>query len=384
MPKGYRNKATPIIFCMTLLVLGANQAVSGNLPEISGRLSITGYYGFDTESKIFSEARYIPEIAQGFDLPHNQFLDYEMSVNIYGATAVELSDYSHTKGEIKPYRIWGRYSGEQYELRIGLQKINFGSASILRPLMWFDQIDFRDSLQLTDGVYGALGRYFFLNNANVWIWVLWGNDEKKGWDLARGIKNHPEYGGRIQYPFLNGELALSFHHRTANHGQIMDQVYDETLETRVGLDGKWDVTVGLWFETTWIHQWKDLGVYTNTAMYTIGTDYTVGIGNGLTLMAEHLVTTCDENGPGFSKTSYLSAASLSYPVSLFDHIQTVLSFDWNNKQVSFYLNYEHRFDTFTGYFMAFYNPDQNTGFSTDERLTDLSGPGIGIMIVYNY
>ena len=57
----------------------------------------------------------------------------------------------------------------------GLQKINFGSATMLRPLMWFDQVDPRDPLQLTDGVWGVLGRYYFLNNANIWLWGLYGN-----------------------------------------------------------------------------------------------------------------------------------------------------------------------------------------------------------------
>ena len=68
-----------------------------------------------------------------------------------------------------------RYSSDQFELRLGLQKINFGSASMLRPLMWFDQMDPRDPLHLTDGVWGLLARYYFLNNANIWLWGLYGN-----------------------------------------------------------------------------------------------------------------------------------------------------------------------------------------------------------------
>jgi hypothetical protein len=67
-----------------------------------------------------------------------------------------------SNGDIKPYRLWARYSTSQLEIRAGLQKINFGSANILRPLMWFDQMDPRDPLQLTDGVWGILGRYYTL------------------------------------------------------------------------------------------------------------------------------------------------------------------------------------------------------------------------------
>ena len=66
----------------------------------------------------------------------------------------------------------------------GLQKINFGSAVLLRPLMWFDSLDPRDPLQLTDGVYAVLLRYYFPNNANLWAWALYGNDSPKGWESA--------------------------------------------------------------------------------------------------------------------------------------------------------------------------------------------------------
>ncbi|GAI27146.1 unnamed protein product, partial [marine sediment metagenome] len=48
--------------------------------------------------------------------------------------------------------------------------------------MWFDRIDPRDPLQLTDGVYGLLLRQYFLNNANIWVWGLYGNDDLRGWE----------------------------------------------------------------------------------------------------------------------------------------------------------------------------------------------------------
>ena len=66
-----------------------------------------------------------------------------------------------TDFRFKPYRLWLRYSTSHLEIRAGLQKINFGSSNILRPLMWFDKMDFRDPLMLTDGVYALLGRYYF-------------------------------------------------------------------------------------------------------------------------------------------------------------------------------------------------------------------------------
>ncbi|MDR1585772.1 MAG: hypothetical protein LBS07_06360, partial [Prevotellaceae bacterium] len=102
------------------------------------------------------------------------------------------------------------------EVRLGLQKINFGSAQLFRPLMWFDAIDPRDPLQMTDGVWGGLFRYYFQNNANFWLWTLYGNDEVKGWETAPSAQSLPEIGGRVQLPLKQGEVALSYHLREAD------------------------------------------------------------------------------------------------------------------------------------------------------------------------
>ncbi len=131
--------------------------------------------------------RYIPELS--FSLPAGKYtLDGEVSANMW-LSGTFANDTSAFDRDLAPYRMWVRFSGDQFELRAGLQKINFGSAQMFRPLMWFDYIDPRDPLQLTDGVYGLLARYFFLNNANIWLWGLYGNDKVKGWEIIPSKKN---------------------------------------------------------------------------------------------------------------------------------------------------------------------------------------------------
>ncbi|MEE4285568.1 MAG: hypothetical protein V2I31_05450, partial [Mariniphaga sp.] len=85
--------------------------------------------------------RYIPQFNFNINPEGESLIDFEASANIYGSMALDPFDASEFDGKIKPYRIWARYSTHQLELRAGLQKINFGSASLLRPLMWFDQVD---------------------------------------------------------------------------------------------------------------------------------------------------------------------------------------------------------------------------------------------------
>ena len=112
-----------------------------------------------------------------------RLIDFEASANIYGNAGIHFFDSASADGNISPYRVWGRYSTKQLEVRLGLQKINFGTATMLRALRWFDEVDPRDPLQLTDGVWGGLARYYFLNNTNIWIWVLYGTDRPKGMEL---------------------------------------------------------------------------------------------------------------------------------------------------------------------------------------------------------
>jgi len=95
-------------------------------------------------SQPFFGIRYIPEFTMEKALSDKYTIDFELSLNAYGTAHVRYLNDVPTDGDIDLYRLWGRFSSSRFEARIGLQKINFGSASLLRPLMWFDRIDPRD------------------------------------------------------------------------------------------------------------------------------------------------------------------------------------------------------------------------------------------------
>ena len=290
-----------------------------------------------------------------------------------------------TDGNVQPYRLWTRYTGQQFEIRAGLQKIDFGSATLLRPLQWFNQIDPRDPLQLTNGVYGLLGRYYFLNNANIWLWSLYGNEETRGFDAVPTYSDVPEFGGRVQYPTPNGEIALSYHHRTANsEGVAGIPSFERIPENRFGLDGKWDVTIGVWLEASYVHKSKDVDDLTNQALLTLGADYTFGIGNGLNVVVEHLAGSFDREPFELANTSHISALSLSYPLGLWDNLTVFTYHNWPTDDTTFFLNYEHQFKKFIGYAMAFYNPATQTGIQQNELVNNFAGPGLRLMLVYNH
>ena len=122
---------------------------------------------------------------------------------------------------------------------------------------------------MTNGVYGVLARYYFDNNANIWFWTLYGNKDPKGWEATDTYWKIPEGGMRIQYPMKKGEVALSYHYRTADSRELPLEGYQfkKIPENRIGFDGKWDVKIGLWVEGAWIHKSKNVGILTDENVF---------------------------------------------------------------------------------------------------------------------
>lgn len=350
-----------------------------------GQLSAWALYNGGLDLPLYAGGRYIPQLNYELFLPKERKIDFEASVNLNGNVGFHPFDTLNATGQIKPYRIWGRYSSPQFELRVGLQKINFGSASLLRPLMWFDQLDPRDPLKLTDGVWGILGRYYFLNNANIWLWGLLGNNDPKGWEMAGSHKGLPELGGRIQSPIPSGEAALSYHYRISDtRGLEGIPPFEKVQENRIGLDVRLDLIVGAWLEGSWINSNKNLGPYTNQEIFNAGIDYTFGIGNGLLVVYEQLLAAYDEKAFQFRNTTTFSLLSLSYPIGLFDNLSGIIYYDWTNQSIYNFLNWQRQFKRIVLYLMAYWNP-KDYRIPLQENLQNLyAGRGIQLMLVLNH
>lgn len=354
--------------------------------RFKGMLSTYGHYNPSNDQKFWLGGRYLPQLNYGIDLGDSKLIDFESSANIYGNAAMAGIAYTDTDGDLKPYRLWARYSSPQFEIRAGLQKINFGSASMLRPLMWFDQIDPRDPLKLTDGVWGVLGRYYFLNNANVWLWGLYGNKNTKGWEKFKTNNNFPEFGGRIQLPIPLGEAAFSYHHRIADMQDINSSLplNNEIPENRYGLDVRLDWVIGCWFEASWIKKEVDFGFFNNQEVFNVGVDYTLGIGSGLYIAFEQLILAYDEKAFSFANPISFSLLSMSYPLGMFDNLNAIVYYDWTNNNAYNFVNYQHQFKNISMYVMGYLNPE-NYKIPTQGGSTNLfGGKGLQLMLVWNH
>lgn len=370
-----------------MMFLSATVALPQKL-SFSGQVSALHLEKIEKPWQSFTGLRYIPEIKWKEPLNKSWNFDLEASANAYGQAGTKGIDSITGSVTFKPYRIWGRLASERFELRLGLQKISFGSAAMLRPLMWFDHMDPRDPLQLTDGVYAALGRYFFQNNANLWLWGILPGKTVKGWEMLSTDRQRPEFGGRLQLPAGKGEVALSGHFRYLGTDQgraYLPINLDERLpEYRLGLDGKWDIGPGIWFEGTYTYSKLPEVAIRHIRMLTLGADYTFGLGNGLTVMSEQFFYQMGAEVFKNSTAMTFTALSLSYPVTLTYSISGMVFYHWGTKGWYRFINWTMNLNKISLHLIAFWNPDsfdlyQNTGNSNL-----MGGKGIQIMFVWNY
>lgn len=343
---------------------------------MSGQITSWGTVNYEDISEVAAGIRYMPEFSWSSFVSDNWEVSAELALNLYGYVESGETDVERNWGG-DLYRLWLRIASSNFEVRSGLQKINFGSATLLRPLMWFDRIDPRDPLKLTNGVYALLVRYYFPNNSNIWAWALYGNDETKGWEIYPSCEDDVEYGMRFQFPSGPGEIGISYHHR------YIDPYGTKYAEQSFGVDGKWDLGIGLWFEgvVTDRGEWQK-GRYRR--MLTVGADYTFDVGNGLHVLMEHFLQDEVEEVFGSGDSDSISALAMDYPLNLFDTISTIVYYDQLSDDWSSFFQWHRTYDDWQIYLSAFCN--SNRLFELDERSgsDSFSGRGIQVMFVYNY
>jgi len=376
------------ILKITLFLLLCSIPIFPQTLDFKGLISSWGVGSFQKSADPQLGVRFIPELFLEKSLSDNITLDANVSLNAYGVATFEEIDDVRSEGDIKPYRLWARFSSSQFEIRLGLQKISFGSAALLRPLMWFDRLDPRDPLQLTEGVYALLFRYYFVNNTNIWVWGLYGNDDPKGWETFPSDKKTPEYGGRIQVPLFSGEFAFSYHHRKAdlNQGPFegLFPLNNLVPENRYGIDGKWDISIGVWAEATWTHQESDLLLYPWQRVINAGLDYTFDIGNGLYLLGEHLFLSQAQDAWSSGEDTNFSSFLLRYPLSIMDDLTAILYYDWENREFYRFINWQRTTDNWMFNVIGFWNPDEFNLYPTQAGNNPFVGKGFQIMATFNF
>lgn len=352
-----------------ILLPGMVSLLSATEWDIKGQLSFAGA-SWESAGIWYGSAglQYIPnlQISRPFSRAH--FMDFELA--FYGFLNQEAGRY---RDDIRPYRLNLRYATPQSEIQLGLQKINFGPAQLLRALMWFERQNPTDPLNIAEGIWGLRYRHIFLSNTNIWLWGLYGNGDAKGLETYGSVKDMPEFGGRVQTPVPMGEMAVTFHTRSINY------LPDNVRENRIALDGRWDILVGVWFEALVQHQ-KIAAPYHYTKMLTLGLDYTFGIGNGLYVVGEHMINQLANEFHESDQDAQLTAFMLNYPLGLFDNLVLMTFYSWKTDDVIQYISWQRSYDKIMLNLALFHFPD----IQLSTINTFGSDVGIRLMLIYNH
>ena len=380
-----------LIFVIFILLILSDLNAQSDSAKVHFNGQLVGWTTAQFENPFMLQpgGRFVPTLTGKFELKSSSYFDFEASLNMNGSITIEDMSKSTLTGDIKPYRVWARYATDKIEIRAGLQKINFGQAKMFRPLMWFDGMDVRDPLQLTDGVYGVLGKYFFENNANLWLWGLIGNENRKGWEMFGTEKWKPEVGGRIELPVLNGEMAMTTHYRKVYAINMLSSAWNDyrlLAENRIGLDGKWDLGVGLWFESsTTITEKNWIMVPRFQDMLNVGVDYTLPVGNGLGVTFEYLRYHAGDNFFTKGNTANLIGSMFSYPVTMMDNLSAMFFYIPNQSALYNYVTWNRNYDKWSIYAIGYWNPVNTQMLLFQTGSTNLfAGKGVQVMVSYNF
>ena len=279
---------------------------------------------------------YIPTLSAYYELSRGKMVDLEWAYR-FGRSYIGDSLEEHYE---KPYRGWLRYSTQRIEARLGLQKVSFGPARVLRPLAWFDTIDPEDPIAQTEGVEAFRLRFFPSNSWALWTWIM------------KDVSDTLSYGGRGELSTSLGEWGFTLHQDT------------DVSNTQVGIDFRYDGFIGFWNESVMI---KSDNIEID--MITVGADYTLPIASGVLIMTESMFISSKQNTTTSDQTFTAFMASL--PVGMFHNVMLISSLDWDENNTYNYLRWSSTYDNLSINCMASINPNE-------------VGNSFQLMFIYNH
>ena len=362
---------------LLLAIYLSTSAVTFTQPlSLKGQLWGNILYGNDPpagHSSFVTDLGYIPMLSLSRDLSINRFVDlewsYRMEYRMYDEDIVFVS---------KPYRLWLRYSSDQIEARLGLQKISFGPAMVLRSLAWFDTIDPKDPTGQTDAVKAFRLRLFPTSSLALWLWSI-NNDQ-----------DTLSYGGRAELSTSIGEWGLTYHQDPTELGQSVGQfpIFLSGQHQRIAFDYRYDGYFGFWFEGVGIFADNKQDVELNRfALFTLGVDYTIPVGSGLLIMAETMKISGSSILADSSSEQTYTALMASLPINMLHQLMFIAQIDWENSHIYNYLRWSVTYDHFSLNFIFSISPrrcDYNIEKEYLPKTVAGFGTGLQFMLIYNH
>jgi hypothetical protein len=142
--------------------------------------------------------------------------------------------------------------------------------------------------------------------------------------------------------------------------------------------------IGVWFEAVLYHQQTDLPGVKYQRQWTVGSDYTFDVGNGLTVLTEYFRSENPEEPLASAKGLGLSALSLTYPLGIIDRLAAILYRDWTNREWYRLLTWQRTYDNWSFYLLGFWNPEIIRLYQSQAGSNPFAGNGFQLMVVFNH
>ncbi len=310
---------------LTVLILVAAMALQG---EVLFKLQASGYAARLSGGMDQGGFQILPEI-QAKQSVASLPLELIAIGNMYGTARSGVT----SEADMDWYRAVLRAGGDRYDMKIGLQKINFGPARFLRVLQWFDTLNPLDPAGHSDGVKAGLLRFSPSNNLYIWAWGILPESERV-WpeysitdlDCLPTETSITRKGGiRIQFSKGVTEQALTVYHRRISLDRDREEI-------RYAYDIRGEYVLGYWVEAmqSRVPDLRGIAPEKSNAV-TAGLDYTLPLGNGIYILAE---TTRRQQGNillsdmiHYSPAMQQSVLMLSYPMGIFSSLMGLGSVD---------------------------------------------------------
>ena len=315
----------------------------------SGQFWSTGYHNSHIMDNPYNmELGYIPKISSFHMMGDNSMIDFEYAQYIFK----NHNNYDDNKVISNKYRSWIRFSNDNLDLRIGLQKITFGTASFLRPLAWFDSLDFKFTTGQTDGVESLRLIFSPSNSLAIWLWSIDDN------------ASNNSYGARVELSNTIGDWGFTYYQDSGDSFLFSEN-------NRLGIDYRYDGNFGFWIEGCYF----DFTNIDDSIFLTLGFDYTLPISNGLLISAETMFSEIDLLNV-IEKQTY-TVLHLSLPIDHINHLTFFSLRDWKDRDPmsrvdnSNNIRWSTTYDSFNIDYMFTLNPG---------RFNDI----FQIMFIYNH
>lgn len=275
--------------------------------------------------------RYTPRIEYSFPEENDSwkvFAEGHLSYSISGDDDQSIQEFN---------RLWLRYTQEEWSLRLGRQKVNFGPARLIRPLQWFDQLDPTDLIPFTRGVNGILAKFYTPSNHTIWLWSFRDERVMAGNSVTQSDKDRFASGGRLEISHATGEYGLSYLRRPI---ELADE---EFYSQHVGFDASWDLGFGLWVEAA--HE--EDGIFQDQILNVVlGSDYTFDWGSGLYASLEL------NHRQMFGQDSDGIAGQIQYPLSFIEAVNAYGN--WSEDASQGLVEWSHTLDQYIWGLGVFY------------------------------